>query len=247
MTGTHLEPVTIEHRFRGPASSGNGGWTAGLVATRLSDTTGHAGPVTVTLRMPPPLDAPLDVQLDDDAGRPGARLFSGDLLVAEAVVASPEALGNPVEPVDVDTARATAAGYAGLQQHPFPECFVCGTARGVGDGLRLAPGPLAPGRTACTWTAQADLGAPFVWAALDCPGGWTDELGGRPMVLGRMTAHVEAAVEAGVTYVVVGQRRAVEERKTHTATTLYDPDGRVVGRAAHTWVRVDPARFAPRT
>ena len=46
--------LVVPHRFRGPARSGNGGWTAGVLAAYLPGD----GPVTVTLRRPPPLARP---------------------------------------------------------------------------------------------------------------------------------------------------------------------------------------------
>jgi hypothetical protein len=43
--------------------------------------------------------------------------------------------------------------------------------------------------------------------------------------------------------VVVGRRTSVEGRKSFTASTLYDSDGRVVASAEHVWIVVDPAVF----
>ena len=40
--------MRIERRFRGPTSTGNGGWTSGRLATAL--TGDGTGPVEVTLR-----------------------------------------------------------------------------------------------------------------------------------------------------------------------------------------------------
>ena len=42
-------------------------------------------------------------------------------------------------------ARGAASRFAGHHDHPFPGCFVCGTERAAGDGLRLFPGPVAGG------------------------------------------------------------------------------------------------------
>ena len=47
----------------------------------------------------------------------------------------------------------------------------------------------------------------------------------------------------GEEHVVVGQDRGHDGRKTFTAATLYDADGRVVAIAEHVWVAVDPADF----
>jgi hypothetical protein len=62
-------------------------------------------------------------------------------------------------------------------------------------------------------------------------------------VLGRMTAVVDDLPVIGEPHVVVGEHRGTEGRRTSTAATLYDADGRIVGRAEHTWVSVDPALF----
>jgi hypothetical protein len=58
------------------------------------------------------------------------------------------------------------------------------------------------------------------------------------MLLGRMAAAVDALPQAGEQYVVVGRALAVEGRKTFTASTMYDGDGRVVGRAEATWIAI---------
>ncbi len=234
--------LTIASRYAGPPRSGNGGYTAGRLAAYLI---GTPDPVTVTLRSPPPLETAMRVEVE-----PGlARLRWLDTVVAEA---SPGAFTDePVAPVDAEAARAAESAYQGLAAHPFPSCFVCGT---IGDGLRLKPGLLAPGRTACLWTPDASLAgaghseavaAEFVWSALDCPGGWTSDLLARPMVLGRMTAAAERRPHIGEPLVVVGGLVGAEARKTMTATTLYDAGGCAIARAEHTWVTVDPTSFTP--
>lgn len=238
------EHLVIAPRFTGPPRSGNGGYTCGLLASRLSAEPGLG--VEVTLRRPPPLAVPLQARPADHGG---AALMHGDLLVAEA---EPVQLDiGPVEPVSLAEARAAEAGYAGLRSHPFPTCFTCGIDREPGDALRLQPGPVGGGRTACTWTPHESLelagrrvAAEFVWAALDCPGGWTADLEGRPLVLGRMTARLDGLPLVGERHLVVGELRREDGRKTLTATTLYDPDGRILARAEHVWIAVDPGRFS---
>ena len=85
---------------------------------------------------------------------------------------------------------------------------------------------------------------PVTWAALDCTGGWAADLEERMMVLGRITAEIDALPAIGEEHVVVGQLLGVDGRKSLTAATLYDADGRIVGRARHTWIAVDRATFA---
>jgi hypothetical protein len=239
----HLE---IAQRFRGPPDSGNGGYTAGLLAGAV----GHrqADPLTVTLRLPPPLERPLRIEPRDGS----FTLLDGDLLVAEAVRGSLSR--DPAAPVDVDRARAVESTYAGLDDHSFDGCFVCGPGRAVGDGLRLFPGLVGDGQTACVWTPDASVetsgslgvaAVEFVWSALDCPGGWTSDLVARPLVLGRMTASVERLPEIGRPVVVVGVRYEQSGRKTITGTAAYDDQGRLIGRAEQVWIEVDPSVFNP--
>jgi hypothetical protein len=241
--------LTIPRRYRGPARSGNGGWTAGSLAERLS--TRAACPVVeVTLRRPPPLETALAVKV----GTTDAVLTHGGEPVAEA--REVEDRLTPVDEVTAAAAEAAMADYAGFRTHPFPGCFTCGTDREPGDGLRIFPGPVAAGTVASLWVPHESLavssdlvdpiqrvGMGTTWAALDCVGGWSEDLEGRPSVLGRITARVDALPVVGERHVVIGRRLGADGRKTFTASTLYDSDGRVVATAEHTWVQVDPSMF----
>jgi hypothetical protein len=231
---TDAEHLRIATRYAGPPGSANGGWVSGRLAAHLP----ADRPVQVTLRQPPPLEVDLDIRVEDGV----ATLGFGGALIAEAVVA--ELAGHVVAPVDHAGAVAAMARYAGAVDHPFPGCFVCGSARPAPDGLGLRPGrlPDRPDTVATTWLADGSadesgtLTAALVWAALDCPGGWSSDLVGRPMVLGRMTAAVDALPPPGDRCVVLGQRLGEDGRKTFTASTAYDADGRVLGRAEQVWI-----------
>jgi hypothetical protein len=232
-----MSAVVIAYAFRGPSRSGNGGYSAGLLAASAHP---ENAAVEVTLRQPPPLDTPMHIQ-------------DGELRDAEgqtiATSRRVELDDDPIDPVPFDQAKAAEAHYGGLAGHPFPSCFGCGTDRQEGDGLCLRPGPLGDGRTACTWVphhafAEGDgPSVPVVWAALDCTGGWTADVTGRPCVLGRMTAQVDALPATGERCVVMGRLLGEDGRKLHTASTLYDETGRVLGRARHVWITVDPSAF----
>ncbi|WBB92564.1 hypothetical protein [Verrucosispora sp. WMMC514] len=215
--------MIIEGRFNGPPGSGNGGWSAGVFATAYG---GH-GPVEVTLRRPPPLDTPLslvDAQVLDPAGEVIAQLRpAGDL-------------GEAVPPVDLASARAASAAYPGLVEHPFPGCYVCGPQRA--DGLRIFPGRLPDGRTAAPVRAPRQVVPATVWAALDCPGGWAVIGAGRPYVLGRIAARIEALPRPDDECVVTGAVIGTEGRKALVHTSLYAPDGRPLGHARATWIAV---------
>ena len=246
---TSSPAVVIARRFVGPPSSGNGGYTAGLLAEHVPHAPDQT--VTVTLRRPPPIDTSLQVVTPSSTRTQDAAtlLMDGDTVVAEAAVGAFAA--DAVASVSPAEALAAESSYAGLHNHPFPTCFVCGTDRAAGDGLRLAPGPLAAGMTACMWTPHPSLAdetgqvaVPFVWAALDCPSAWTSDLEARPVVLGQMTARCHSAPLAAAQYVIVARLLSEQGRKTLTASALYDADGGLVARAEHVWIAIDPADFA---
>jgi hypothetical protein len=218
--------VTIDARYNGPPGSANGGYTCGVVAALVG------GPAEVTLRRPPPLGRPLEVDRAD--GR--VALLDGGELVAEGVPAEIE-LDVPA-PVSFAEAERASAAYPGFVEHPFPTCFVCGPGRPADDGLRIFPGPVA-GRelVASPWVAPAAR-AELVWAALDCPGGFAAGLGTErgEMVLGRLGARIERAPEAGERCIVVAWPLGEDGRKVYAGTALFAEEGELLGRARATWI-----------
>jgi hypothetical protein len=233
-----MDAVTIDARFCGPPGSANGGYTCGRVAAALGD-----GPAEVTLRVPPPLDRPLALEARDDR----VVLLDGDVLVAEGRRADAPDV-EPPAPIGADEARRAAARHPWEDTHPYPTCFVCGTGRATGDGLRIFCGPTDDGaRFAAPWTPPAELAGPdgavapeFVWAALDCPSGiatvgWDDV---QRILLGRLTAELRAPVAAGAEHVLQAWTLARDGRKLHTASALYDADGRVLACARAVWIEL---------
>jgi hypothetical protein len=211
--------MEIPARFNGPPGSGNGGWSAGAFAVAAGARLG--GPaVEVTLRRPPPLDTELTVA--DGA------VLDGETLVATLVEAAGELV--PVAPAD----PAAALPYLGFTHHPFATCYVCGPERP--DGLRIFPGLLPDGRTAAPWTVPADVDLPTLWAALDCPGGWTVLRNDRAYVLGRIAVSADELPEPGGVCVVVGQAIEVAGRKAMVNSTVYAPDGHRIATARATWI-----------
>jgi hypothetical protein len=212
--------LTIDPRFNGPPDSGNGGVTCGLLAqaTGLNE---------VTLRQPPPLGRPMELR---DSG-----LYDGDVLVASAAQGTVSV--TPLPAVTLAEAALATTGYAGFEHHPFPTCFVCGPEKQ--DGLRLFPGAVGEGVVATPWVPEDDDPV-MVFAALDCPSGWSHDLPGRPMVLGRMTCRIDAMPRPGDDHVVLGWRVGEEGRKVTTASALYTPDGDVLAVAQQTWIVLNP-------
>lgn len=242
--------LIVPARFNGPARSGNGGFVAGSLAEHVPDSLQAA--VEVTLRLPPPLESVMTVASAD-----GSTVLSYDgATVAEARVVDLEL--DVVDEVPADVAADAMLRFPGLRSHPFPTCFACGPERAEGDGLRIFPGQVDVDRgyVASLWLPHPShaesgdildgverVGTGTTWASLDCVGGWSQDMEGRPSVLGRMTVRVDALPVVGEPHVVVGRHLGTEGRKSFTASTLYDADGRVVGCARHTWIHVDPSVF----
>lgn len=237
-----IDTVVVPRRFAGPPGSANGGWVSGLLAGYVegAGVTGPAGsaPVTVRLRRPPPLDTPLGVARAADEG---VELRYGEDIVAHAALASTDMVDDDAVPTAVSYADAVEAGrlYAGLQVHPFPGCFVCGTDREPGDGLRLQTGPVR-GREplhAAAWTPEV-VTPELVWAALDCPGAWASGFAGRRMVLGTMTAQVLRLPAAGEPHVVLAWPQSFQGRRYWSGTALLDGHGALLARAEAVWVDI---------
>jgi hypothetical protein len=229
IAGRQYETVVtmfIPARFNGPPDSGNGGWSAGAFAVAAGARPG--GPAyEVTLRVPPPLETPLSLV--------DGRVLAGETLVAEVTGAD---VAVVVPPVELPGAVAAARGYAGFDGHPFPTCYVCGPERGEDDGLRIFPGRLPDGRTAAPWTVPAGVSVETMWAALDCPGGWSVLAPDRVYLLGRIAVSVAALPAPGAACVVVGAAEAVEGRKATATSTVYAPDGAPLATARATWIRI---------
>lgn len=233
------DTVVIGQRFHGPAGSGNGGYSCGVLGSLMK------GPAAVRLRIPPPLDAPLDVRRTDT----GAELFHGDELVAT---------GRPVV-LDIDvpsapdfaTAKAASKRYRGFQSHYYPGCFVCGPERERGDGLRIFAGPLEEsigpaGMVAATWIpddtladSAGKISPEYIWAVLDCPGAYAfPEPATGAILLGELAVAIHGSVTPGEKYVLTGWEISHEGRKHYTGTALFDESGSCLAVGYATWFEV---------
>lgn len=217
-----MTTLQIPRRFNGPPESGNGGYVAGLLAEQRDDAA-----VTVILRSPPPLDTPLRLREDG--------LYDGETVVAETRPGD----FQRAAPQAVPYAEAAAATSTYQGNELFSSCFVCGSARR--DGLRIEAGAVRAGVVAAPWTPDASLpiDAALLWAAMDCPGGWSlPGMVERPAVLGSMTAAVHTLPETGEPCVVVGEHHGDQGRKSFASTALYGADHRLLGRAEQIWIRL---------
>lgn len=225
------ESVTVPARFNGPLESGNGGYSAGVLAAFL------AGAAEVSLRRPVPLDVPLRIGREDD-GRVLA--LDGEEVVAEARPVPDFELEVP-PPVDVEEARSATAGYRGKVDGPFSNCFVCGRTRE--DTMGVFAGPVE-GRdlVASPWTPPewADDGSgvvrpEIVWAVLDCPtyfAAYVRRPGPLPAgVLARFTGRLDAPVAVGEEHVVFAWPIEADGRKHHAGVAIASAGGDALARA----------------
>ena len=106
--------LVISRRFRGPPTSGNGGYTCGMLAAVASK------PVEVRLVQPPPLDTPLEIVDEPETG--GLRLVHGSDTIA---IATPKTFELEVpRPPPYATALAAVGNYEGFQEHAYSDCIV---------------------------------------------------------------------------------------------------------------------------
>ena len=228
-----MKTISVAHRFCGPAKSSNGGYFAGLVATVTADT------LAVRLLKPPPLDTDLEIV------RSGEGAF--EVRHGEDVIGAAKHTELKLElPAGVSYFEAVEASrrYTGFHAHRFPTCFVCGTQRPRGDGMRLFAG-LIPERgvVAAPWVPDASLDRgdgkvrpEFMSAALDCPGYYAVTPDDRMMLLAELTVHLDRLVHVDESCTVIGWRMGDSGRKHEAGTAVFDEDGEVCGRARAVWI-----------
>jgi len=233
------EQVTIDQRFHGPSGSGNGGYSCGLLAQFIN------GPARVRLRIPPPLNQPMEVHREGAA----VQLICKGELVATGEPASLD-IGIPAPP-DFESARNASARYRGHESHFYPSCFVCGPQREQGDGLRIFAGPVGAdsnpvAMVAAAWIPDESLAnesgtvsEEYLWAALDCPGAYAfPEPQTGAILLGELAVDIQDTVVAGEKCVLIGWEIAHQGRKHLTGTALFGEHGRCCAVGQATWIEV---------
>jgi hypothetical protein len=229
-----MKTITVARRFCGPANSANGGYFAGLVATLASDT------LAVRLLKPPPLDTELSVVEREDGS---LEVREGDTPVGQArhtglKLDLPSRLPSYFEAVEA------SRRYTGFRAHRFPTCFVCGTQRPRGDGMRIFAGPIPErGIVAAPWVPDSSLDRgdgkvrpEFMSAALDCPGYYAVTDDDRMMLLGELTVHLDRLVHVDESCTIIGWKMGVDGRKYEAGTAIFDEDGELCGRGRALWI-----------
>ena len=262
--------LSISSRFCGPPQSGNGGYTAGLLASHLrgQDDSEFSvkRSVEVCLRKPTPLDTKLSVIRTDDE----VHLMDGEELLAEAKLVEDLQLDVP-KPVTFSEAKSARHRFISKDDHLFSGCFVCGTSHPT--GMRLHPGPVASETkpvVACDWVVGDALAkraiqanTAQVWAALDCPGyfgafipkSFTNCSAGsaglynveslKPVcaLLGKISAQVFRLPNPGERCIVMGWPIDWVRRKISVGSAVFSEAGEVIAKASAVWIQVDSSRF----
>lgn len=232
--------IRIAKRFCGPPTSGNGGYSSGMLASLLP------GACECTLRKPIPLERELQAEMSEKT----ARLLDGPEVVIEA--ASTQIKRAEQQPVAFDQAQRVAINSPAFANHPFPTCFTCGPERATGDGLRIFPGRLdekneSSSIFAAPWIPDPSLASggvvvrpEFVWAAMDCPTGFAAGFPWRgTLVTGRLAVEQVAPVYPLRPYVVMSWPTGSEGRKFHAGAALFGTDGQVCANARATWIKLE--------
>jgi hypothetical protein len=241
------ETVVIDSRFRGPPQSAQGGFACGLVAERVE------GPAAaVSLRLPPPLERPLDIERKDD-GR--VTLLDGEDVVAEGAPADLTLEVPP--PVSPEQAAIAARNCPWVDSHPFPGCFGCGPERSQDEAVAIIMGPV-PGCElfAGIWKPLSEfagkqdaVSSVFVWSALDCPTAACAVLADAPAsVLGRLTARLLEPVLPEQEHTVIAWPVGHDGRKHRGGAAVYGPDRQLCAYAEGLWIELrDPASMGAKT
>lgn len=229
-----LMPATIQiaTRFNGPPDSGNGGYSAGMIAGAIG--TG----VNVRLVQPVPMNQDLGITSPEEGLW---EVHAGSRLIATATAHVVQA-DVPPAPSWVE-AFGASQHFAGFSRHVFPTCFVCGPARESGQGLRIFPGSV-PGTSllAAPWRPDRSLAdgsgnvrPEFMWAALDCPG-YFASLNGQAGLVGELAVHIDRTVRVDEPCVVTAWQMQVAGRKHRTGTALFNADGERCALGVATWI-----------
>jgi hypothetical protein len=218
-----------------PSRVGNGGYACGVVGSLLG------GTAEVTLRSPPPLGRPIDVERKGE----GVHVTAGGQLIAEGWPAT-LALDAPPAPT-LDQATEAGERFPWRERHPYPTCFVCGPKRVPGDGLCIYPGavegrdiaaaPFVPDATLAD--EEGRLRPEFVWATLDCPSWFGFHCFNAfegVILLGRLVARIDARPLTGDRCISVGWSLGRDGRKIRSGSALYSEEGALLAIGRATWI-----------
>ncbi|MFI6943282.1 hypothetical protein ACIBI4_28795 [Streptomyces sp. NPDC050418] len=249
---TFTESLTIAPHVTGYPGVAFGGYVAGLLAAR-SD----AAEVRVDFRAAVPVGTGLLVAGGASEGTGAQPPVDGAVVIRDAAgtdlaVATPAplTLDAPEPPTWAQAEKGAAAQVRSLRRNPPPvmDCYGCGPDVSPGQGLKLLPGRVEdrPDLLAGAWIPEKELAGPdgvlppeIVWAALDCPGGWTAiRLGRMPLggVTARLTGTQLAPVRAGEPHISYAWMLGAEGRKTTVGVAVATAEGELCALAEALWI-----------
>lgn len=224
--------IRVASPYQGITGVAHGGYLAGLLAGNADE------PVQVTLRRPPPLETPLVVKdglLVDETGQ----------IIMET---APTAPADGVAPPPLEEVRSRAP-HPRFADHPYADCFMCGTRSADGFALRVSP-PDRDGVVAGVWVPSGRLlndgdtvGPEFVWAAVDCLSVWAfadhwTDLEWWPALTGRISVQQLVPLHRETEYVAAAKVKTREGRKITVDAALTDAHGRVCAKGQALWIVV---------
>ena len=233
-----MATIVIGSRYNGIPDVALGGYVGGILARGRKK-------AEVSLRRP----VRLEKQYQANAGPDNSELLlEGNDVYAIARECSLDDLNLP-HSVEFEEAKIASGQYPGHGRHLFPTCFVCGTSRAEGDGLRIFPGKVA-GRdvVAAPWRPSKDLGnsggivkPEFIWSALDCPTIWALILTGMPdskdqAVTSKLAVQLINPAQVDQDNVVVGWKIGETDRTRVAGGAIYSDNGQLLAVARHTLV-----------
>ena len=233
-----MQPVgelIIQRRFNGPPASGHGGYVAGMLSQHFEQS------CTVRISAPIPLETPLALSWQDN--RLEAR--SGEALILSA---RPDTVTlTPPAPPSLETARKAAANPTSFGAGGPSTCFVCGRNRAESDGLHIHCGRIDETHAASVWRphetfcdADGTVRPEYIWAALDCPGGFSLPLSDTTYLLGEMNAVLHRPVRNGGEIIVHAWHAWSDGRKHFAGTALHAADGTLLAQADTLWIELTP-------
>ncbi len=243
--------ITISERFRGPPTSGHGGYVSGRFAELIHTASDAA--VEVTLRAPIPLDVELQVRHDANH-QPACTVLDNDTLIAE-VRLEPLTISVPPPPnqAAIESAAPRSAALMPNLNHLLPGqtgfhpiCFCCGPEHEDGLGVFVAP---VDQQVACMWETRPEwadsegtIPNAYLWTALDCPAQYAFLAEGiRTGLLGRMTASIQKKPRAGAKLTVTAWTLEISGKKHFGGSAIFDEDKSLIGSAKTVWIGKQPA------
>lgn len=231
--------LRIGAAFNGPPHSGNGGYAAGLLSRMAG------APRIMRINAPIPLETSMDVRANGetlDVTHKGIRILSARPGTVTLTPPSPPSLAE----AEAAAANPTSFGAGGPST-----CLVCGRNRKPGEGLHIHCGRLPGGGAASVWRPHAafcdtagHVRTEYVWAALDCPGGFALPLTQTTYLLGEMTALQHHPIPASAPVIVHAWHEWSDGRKHFAGTALYTTGGTLLAQADTLWIELTPGQAA---